>query len=152
MAEKEKQPGLLDGMTRTESTFLGGKYIQELKDKTVNDEEYKAVVADARARFTLRVTFDFSNVSADEICDQLASTTSFMKMLQNNVLKHWSEDEALTFCADLYQCSVRGLLDARKTLRAVSDEEKLKRSFIKMKEKGATREQLMERMNEIFGE
>lgn len=145
--DQELKPGPLDGMTRKESTFIGGKYVSDLKTLPKDDAEYKEALENARKRFTLFVTFDFSNVSADEICDQLASTTSFMKMLQNNVLKHWTEDEAATFCADPYPCSIRELLDNRKTLRALSDEEKIKRSFINMKKNGATKEQLMELIN-----
>jgi len=131
-------PTPFDSVHRIEKTFLGLKYSDALPK---DDVEKEAVMKDLRSKYTLTVDFDFSGLTVDEAANALASTTSFMKMLQNNELKHWEEPEALVKCSEPYACSIREMLDNRQT-RSISDEEKTRRSIKKMIEKGKTKDEI----------
>jgi len=132
-----------DGVHRIETTFLGMKYTEDLSK---NEAEKKEQMEALKKDYTLTVDFDFTGFTVEEAADMLSSTTSAMKMLQNNELKHWTEEEALKHCfqskTEPYPCSLRYMLDNRQT-RSISDEEKARRSIKKMMDQGKTKEQIL---------
>lgn len=139
-----------EGFVITKSKYLGSKWETEYlaQNDISNDNDVKQVHAEFRAKYTVTVNFDFTNVSVQEMAQQLCSTTSFSKMLYNNELKNWSESEAEKLCKKPFECKIRTLLDARKT-RTLSPEEATKRGLKRMREKGATKEQILAMLEDL---
>jgi predicted HAD superfamily phosphohydrolase len=134
-----------EGMTVRTTTFLGLKYSGALPK---NDAEKEKVVEALRKQFTLTVDFNYTGFTKKEAVAMLSSTTSAMKMLQNNELKHWTKEQALENCKEVYICMVRDMVDNKQT-RAISDEEKMRRSINKMIEKGKTKEEILEMIESL---
>lgn len=140
---------LLKKVTQKTVIFESDKIKQTLVLRDKNDKITKAGRL-AIENHTLRVEFDFANVTDDEILDFLTSTTSALKMFQNNVLKHWNEAQILAECKKgVYKLSVRKMLDERES-KTMSDEEKRLRLFKKELEKGKTKDQLRKEIEEMF--
>lgn len=121
MSKKQETTGAIDtianvfdGIKRTSKTVIFES--KETKDKLlVGTDEQKDVVI---GNHTLTVEFDFTGLTIDECCNQLASTTSFMKLFQNNVIgntdKRWDEATILdTVSKGTYHITCRSLLDDR---------------------------------------
>ena len=90
----------------------------------------------------LKVELDFTDVTPAEVEYFLSKQTTPLKMLYNNVLKHWSDAKVLEECKKgLYKVKVRELLDNRKS-RSLTDGQKMERSMQKELDKGKTVEQL----------
>ena len=118
------------------------------ENNITNDNDVKQAHAEFRSQYTVTVNFDFTNVSVQEMANQLCSTTSFSKMLYNNELKNWSQTEAEKLCKKPFDCKIRSLLDTRKS-RTLSPEEATKRGLKRMREKGATKEQILAMLDEL---
>lgn len=118
--------------------------------KNFNDEKFKDAdgkltdegVKQITSR-TLRISFDFADVTVSELVDVFLSTqTTPVKMLYNNELQNWSDKMVLEEVAKgTYNVKVREMLDGRKS-RTISDEEKRRRDIKKQIEKGKTIEQI----------
>jgi len=129
------------------STFCG-KYIAD--NQFTTDEDVKQAKADYKARFTLHIEFDFTNVTADEMQRQLASTTSYAKMLYNNefhdLVTNNQIDEIEALCAKgEYKCNVREMLDTRKT-KSADPSARLNKDVKGMKDKGMSKDQIREQL------
>ena len=129
----------LDGVVITETTYLGKRFRSK---ETMTDDDLKAENEMLHADFTLKVRFIYDGVKVEELAKQLASTTSYMKLLQNNVLKDMPEDECRTLCSTPYDCKIRQLLDTRQS-RAMSPEDKLKKQIRAGKEAGLTHDEIL---------
>lgn len=137
---------VFNGIKRTASTTVFES--SETKNKLLSgtDEEKKKVIAD----HTLTVEFDFDGLTIDECVDQLISTTSFMKLFQNNIIgngdKRWSESTILeTISKGTYHITCRSLLDDR-TRREADPTTALKNAAIKLKAKGMSNDEIMEQL------
>ena len=139
-----------DGYVLPARKYLGSKWESAyLADNDITaDEDVKQIHKDFLDRYTVEVQFDFSGVSVQEMADQLVSTTSFSKMLYNNELKHWTQEEAEEKCKVPFECKIRSMMDTRKS-RALSPEEAAKRAFKKMRDKGMTKEQILEMLEDL---
>ena len=125
------------------STFCG-KYIVD--NGLITDEDVKQAKADYKARFTLHLEFDFTDVTADEMQRQLASTTSYAKMLYNNELVMLNEAECEALCElGTYECNVREMLDTRKT-KSADPSARLNKDVKGMKENGMSKDQIREQL------
>jgi hypothetical protein len=62
---------------------------------------------------TINVDFDFADVSIEEMKKQLVSTTTFLKMFQNNELKGLKDSEIVEMSKVTVLIKVRNLLDGR---------------------------------------
>ena len=125
------------------STFCN-KYIADNQFTTDKD------VAEAKAMYkqshTLQIEFDFTDVTADEMQRQLASTTSYAKMLYNNELVMLNEAECEALCKlGTYECNVREMLDTRKT-KSADPSARLNKDVKGMKENGMTKDQIREQL------
>jgi hypothetical protein len=143
---------VFDGIKRTaETTIFESKAIkQQLLVGT--EDEIKSTIKS----HTLKVEFDFTGLTVDECVNQLVSTTSFMKLFQNNIIgntdKRWDEQEILnTVAKGTYHVSCRSLLDDR-TRREADPLSAIKRYALKAKEKGLTKQQIIDSINEKFGD
>lgn len=136
------------------SKDLSDKFVKRYIDKNgmPTDTELKEIKADYKKRFTIYIVMDFEGVTVKELIIQGSTTTSFTKMLYNNVLKELTEKELEKICAEgEYGVRIRDLLDNRKT--KVSDPDKdLRKVARKYKEKGLTREEINKKMEEMFNE
>jgi len=87
---------------------------------------------------TLTVKFDFTNVTEEEILQFLVSSTSCMKMFQNNVTKKWTNKQTQEFVRQgVYNVSVREMLDGR-IRAALTPEKSASRGLEQMMKKGLT--------------
>jgi len=142
----ESTANVFDGIKRTASTTIFES--KEIKNKLlVGTDEQKKAVNDAH---TLTIEFDFTGLTIDECVDQLVSTTSFMKLFQNNIIgntdKRWTEQTILdTISKGVYHVTCRSLLDNR-TRREADPTIALKNAAIKLKAKGLTNDQIMEQL------
>ncbi len=142
---------VFDGIKRTASTVIFES--KETKDKLLvgSDDEKKAVVN----AHTLTVEFDFTGLTIDECVDQLVSTTSFMKLFQNNIIgntdKRWTESEILeTISKGTYHVTCRSLLDGR-TRKESDPLIGIKNYINKAQSKGMSNDQIKEQLSEKFG-
>ena len=120
-----------------ESDKIKWELVTKDKNDKVTDEGAKQI-----GLHTLRVEFDFANVTDSEILTFLTSTTSAMKMFQNNVTKHWTEGEILEKCkAGVYKLSVRKLLDDRKS-KELTEDERQRRFLAGELKSGKTKDQI----------
>jgi len=120
-----------------ESDKIKGQKVTKDSNGKITDAGQKEI-----EKHTLRIEFDFAKVSDEEILNFLTSTTSAMKMFQNNVAKHWTEDDILKHCsAGVYKLSIRDLLDNREA-KQLTDEEKRKRWIQAELKKGKTKDQI----------
>ena len=130
-------------VTKSTVIFETDKIKQTLVTKDTNDKTTEAGRVQLE-KHTLRVEFDFEKVTEDEILSFLTSTTSTMKMFQNNVTKHWTEADILKHVAEgVYILKVRELLDNRES-KQLTDEETRRRMLKKEIGKGKTKEQIKE--------
>ena len=138
-----------DGLVISESTYLGKRFEST---ETLPDKERKEELERTRGLYTLNVRFNFDDVGVMEVVTQACTTTSLMKMLQNNRLKHWADERSADFkdagaleaiCSEPYEVSVRELFDEKRT-NAVSDEEKLARKVRELKAKGKTKAEILD--------
>jgi hypothetical protein len=137
------EKGLIEKSTFQSTAYLGKRFV-ELETgpdgKILNNEKNKEI----REKFTLNVEFDFSDVSLEEILNQSVSTTTFNKMLYNNISGKWDESETLEHCSETYKVNVREMLDNRKRIE-MTDEEKFIRATKKAIQKGGlTKAEMME--------
>ena len=114
-------------------------------EQTLGDQIGQVSFKTKKFQTTISGKLDFSQVTKSEIETFLSSTTSALKMVQNNILPNdsiafekWNEQ----FEQDNNIISIRSMLDNRQS-KMVSDEEKLRRVVKKLKEKGFTNEQIM---------
>ena len=124
------------------------------KAKVTKDDDGKITDAGKaeNVKHTLTVEFDFAKVTDAEIASFLTSTTSVMKMFQNNVTKHWEEKTILETCAKgIYKQSVRDLLDNRTT-RILTDEERRRRFIQNERKQGKTKEQIKKELESMLAE
>jgi len=97
-------------------------------------------------------TFDFTGVTQDEIVNLfLCSTTSVLKMYQNNVLKGMTDSEILELAKKSVNVSVRELLDGRSS-KILTDEEKRKRFISSQLKSGKTKEQIKSELEAMLKE
>lgn len=142
---------VFDGIKRTSKTVIFES--KETKDKLlVGTDEQKDAVIDAH---TLTVEFDFTGLTIDECCDQLASTTSFMKLFQNNVIgntdKRWNETTILdTISKGVYHVTCRSLLDDR-TRRESDPLIGIKNYIGKAQSKGMSNDEIKKQLSSKFG-
>ena len=122
MSEQEK---VFDGILRTQKTYLGGKYEKFERDSNgiILDTPENA---ELKKRFSLTIEFDFTGLTVEEVVNQMVSTTSYSKMLQNNELKNWTAEQAETNCKTVYKCKVRSLLDNRQSKTSTPEQKRLK--------------------------
>ena len=133
-----------------ESDKIKASLVARDKDNKVTEAGRKQIEA-----HTLRIQFDFDKVTDEEILNFLVSTTSAMKMFQNNVAKHWTEKDILEYCAKgVYVLKVRDLLDNRES-KSLTDEEQRKRWIQVQIKKGKTpaqiKEELLASLEELEG-
>jgi hypothetical protein len=144
--DSNEMTNVFDGIKRTaETTIFESKAIKQ-KLLVGTDDEIKAV----NKAHTLTIEFDFTGLTVDECVDQLVSTTSFMKLFQNNIIgntdKRWTEQTILdTIAKGTYHVTCRSLLDDR-TRREADPTTALKNAALKMKAKGLTNDQIMEQL------
>ena len=131
-----------------ESAKLRKQVLGEKKEGEALTEEQKAEL-DARR---LTVELDFTGVDDEEIFGNfLSSTTSPVKMLQNNDLKFWTDAEVKEQVQlGAYKVKVRDLLDGRQS-KKLSPEEQTRRSIKKMLEKGVSKDRILEMLSELEG-
>ena len=141
-----------EGTIVTRTKYLGAKWEKEYlaAHGITNDAEVKEVQKDFRGRFTITINFDFSGTNSQQHIDQLASTTSYSKMLYNNNLGDLKQEEAEEICKQPYDCHVLTMLAERKT-READPMASAKAKIKKAKEKGATKEQLTAMIEEMYG-
>ncbi len=97
-------------------------------------------------------TFDFTGVTQDELLNVfLCSTTSVLKMYQNNVLKGMTESEIKTMAKSPQVVSVRELLDGRSS-KILTDEEKRKRFISAQLKSGKSKEQIKAELEAMLAE
>jgi hypothetical protein len=95
---------------------------------------------------TLTIEFNFDNVTEDEILHFLVSSTSCMKMFQNNITKKWSNIETQAYVQKgTYQVSVREMLDGR-VKASLSPEKFAERTINTMRKKGMTLAQIQNKL------
>ena len=115
--------------------FKDDKAKEQLK---IEDKLTEKVIQDHK----ISGTFDFTGVTEDELVNLfLCSTTSVLKMYQNNILKGMTEGEILTLAKTAPKVSVRGMLDGRSS-KILTDEEKRKRFIVSQLKGGKTKEQI----------
>ena len=150
--QKTEKITLPEGSTISFHKYLGSKFAEAhlAENGITKDSEVEAIKADFSKRFTLNVECDFSGVTVLELVNREVSTTTTAKMLYNNVLKDWTEEQAEKACKTVYKVSVRNLYDERKS-SAISEEEKNRRQLKKMKEKGLSREEMLAQVEELYG-
>ena len=148
--DSNETTNVFDGIKRTASTVIFES--KEIKNKLLNvdDESKKKVIAD----HTLNIEFDFTGLTINECVDQLVSTTSFMKLFQNNIIgntdKRWTEQTIQeTIAKGTYHVTCRELLD-NKTRRTADPIAALKRDAKKLKAKGLTNEQIIEQLSNLL--
>ena len=137
---------VFDGIKRTASTVIFESKAIKQQLLVGTEDEIKAV----NKAHTLTVEFDFTGLTVNECVDQLVSTTSFMKLFQNNIIgntdKRWNEQTILdTIAKGTYHVTCRSLLDDR-TRREADPTIALKNAAIKLKAKGLTNDQIMEQL------
>lgn len=140
-----------DGIKRTAKTVIFESTETKKSLLNVSDEEKKQVI-DAH---TLTVEFDFTGLTVNECVDQLVSTTSFMKLFQNNIIgntdKRWTEQEILdTVSKGTYHITCRSLLDDR-TRKESDPLSAIKKHIVKAQEKGMSNDQIKEQLSAKFG-
>ena len=87
-------------------------------------------------------TFDFTGVTQSELVQLfLCSTTSTLKMYQNNILKGMKEKEILELAKTPQDVKVREMLDGRSS-KILTDDEYRARYIAKQKKAGKTPEQI----------
>ena len=110
------------------------------KDKLRNEEQELA--EDIIQAHKITGTFDFTGVNADELVNVfLCSTTSVLKMYQNNILKGMTEAEILELAKKPQSVKVREMLDGRSS-KILTDTELRNRYVAKQKKAGKTKEQI----------
>ena len=125
------------------STFCN-KYIAD--NQFTTDEDVAEAKAMYKQSYTLKIEFDFTDVTADEMQRQLASTTSYAKMLYNNELVMLNEAECEALCElGTYECNVREMLDTRKT-KSADPSARLNKDVKGMKDKGMSKDQIREQL------
>ena len=128
-----------------ESDKIKSQLVTKDNNDKITDAGKKAIES-----HTLRVEFDFDKVTDEEIVNFLTSTTSAMKMFQNNVLKHWDEKAIVENCAKgVYRLKVRDLLDNREA-KQITDDEKRRRFLKKEIEKGKSKEEIKKELEAIL--
>ena len=118
------------------------------KDKLRNDENEltEAIIQNHK----ISGTFDFAKVTEDELLNVfLCSTTSVLKMYQNNVLKGMAEPEILDMAKHHQKVSVRDLLDGRSS-KILTDAELRTRYIAKQKKAGKSKEQIKADLMEMI--
>jgi len=133
---------VFDGIVRTQKTYLGGKYQKFERDDNGAILDTPENV-DLRKKFTLTIEFDFTNLTVDEVVNQMVSTTSYSKMLQNNELKNWTEAQAEENCKNVYKCKVRSLLDNRQSKTSTPEQKRMK-AVKTLMDSGLSKEQILE--------
>lgn len=144
--------GILDGVTRTQSTLIFENQTVKDKLKLINKKGESYLPEDVLKAHTLKVEFDFNNLTQDEIVNALVSTTSFMKQFQNNILKSWDEETILEACKSTYKLSIRNLLDNRKQQAALSIEQRVRREINKRIKKGDDAKQVIADVEKLVAE
>ena len=109
----------------TNTIFLGSSFLKDYlaENGITTDADKKEAAEEFKSKYTLTVKFDFEGVSDDEMKSQLVSTTTFGKMLYNNAIKNWTQEDCKAACLEPIEVSVREMLDTRKT-RSLTDEQK----------------------------
>ena len=127
---------VFDGIKRTAETTIFESVETKKRLLNVPEDEQKQVVK----AHTLTVEFDFTGLTIDECVNQLVSTTSFMKLFQNNIIgntdKRWDEATILEHVSKgTYHITCRSLLDDR-TRREADPLAAIKKSIKNMQSKG----------------
>ena len=112
----------------TNTTFLGSSFLKDYlaENGITTDADKKEAAKDFKSKYTLTIKFDFEGVTDDEMKSQLVSTTTFGKMLYNNAIKNWTQEDCKAACEEPIEVSVRDMLDGRKT-RSLTEEQKADR-------------------------
>jgi hypothetical protein len=111
---------------------------------------------DVTKAHTLKIEFDFTGITIDEVVKQLVSTTSFMKLFQNNVIGNtkdrWDEKKILdTVSKGTYSIKCRDLLDNKR--KHESDPmSAIVRQARKAKDKGISNEQILEQLTKMLNQ
>lgn len=128
----------LNGKTAVDTTV-----IFESKEQRSNASE-----SEVKAQ-TLTVQFDFTNVTEEEILQFLVSSTSCMKMFQNNVTKKWTNNQTQEAVRQgVYNVSVREMLDGR-VRASLTPEKSAENNLKKMFDKGMSFEKIQEILNRM---
>ena len=128
-------------LNEMKGNFFTVKFESDLeKDKLRNEEQELA--EDIIQAHKITGTFDFTGVNADELVNVfLCSTTSVLKMYQNNILKGMTEAEILELAKKPQSVKVREMLDGRSS-KILTDTELRNRYVAKQKKAGKTKEQI----------
>ena len=128
-------------LNEMKGNFFTVKFESDLeKDKLRNEEQELA--EDTIQAHKITGTFDFTGVNADELVNVfLCSTTSVLKMYQNNILKGMTEAEILELAKKPQSVKVREMLDGRSS-KILTDTELRNRYVAKQKKAGKTKEQI----------
>jgi len=138
-------------LSESKGNFFTVKFENENeKDKLRNEE--KELAEDTIQAHKISGTFDFAKVTEDELLNIfLCSTTSVLKMYQNNVLKGMLEAEILEMAKHHQKVSVRELLDGRSS-KILTDEERRKRFIAKQLASGKSKDQIKEEIMAMLDE
>jgi len=134
---------IFDGIVRKNSTIV---FESDAVKKSFKDKDGK-IPESIMKDHTLHVEFDFTGLTVEEAVSQLVSTTSFMKLFQNNIIgntdSRWTEQEILdTVSKGVYKIKVRDLLDNKKS-RALTPEQRAAKTVKECKKVGMTDDEIL---------
>ena len=136
-------------LNEKEGNFFTVKFESETEKDKLRDDKQELTEAIIQAH-KISGTFNFAEVNADELVGVfLCSTTSVLKMYQNNVLKGMLEAKILEMAKHHQKVSVRELLDGRSS-KILTDVELRTRYISKQKRAGRTKEQLKASLLEMI--
>ena len=136
--------------------MTGNFYTVKYESESVKDEiklgNNDEIPADIVQQHKISGTFDFTKVTADELLNVfLCSTTSVLKMYQNNVLKGMLEKDIIEMAKHHQKVLVRELLDGRSS-KILTDEERRKRFIAKQLASGKSKDQIKEEIMAMLDE
>lgn len=128
-------------LNESQGNFYTVKFESESEKDELRNDEKELSEATIQAH-KISGTFDFAKVTEDELLNVfLCSTTSVLKMYQNNVLKGMTEPEILEMAKHHQKVLVRELLDGRSS-KILTDAELRTRYISKQKKAGKSKEQI----------